>query len=76
MPCKSFYISLIQSQKMTISKSKCMTISIATLRCEIVIDEKIIPQMMKYCYLEVVISNFGDTETEAREQAIKPTRTT
>ena len=46
------------------------------LRCKLVIDGKIIHQEMKFKYLGVEISGYGDVETEVREQTNKAARIT
>ena len=61
---------------MTISalKTKCMTTSKTPLRCKLEVDGKIIQQVMKFKYLGISISGFGDVETEVRKQTQKATR--
>ncbi|XP_015182496.1 PREDICTED: uncharacterized protein LOC107069571 [Polistes dominula] len=45
------------------------------LRCKLVVDDKIIQQVMEFNYLGIIISNFSDIESEVRGQAIKVART-
>ena len=65
-----------KSFNMTISasKTKCMTTSKTPLRCKLEVDGKIIQQVMKFKYLGISISGFGDVEAEVREQTQKATR--
>ena len=65
-----------KSLNMNIStaKTKCMTTSKTPLRCKLVVDGKIIHQEMKFKYLGVEISGYGDVETEVREQTNKAAR--
>lgn len=57
------------------SKTKCMTTSKTPIRCKLAIDDKIIHQEVKFSYLGIEISCFGDIESEVRGQAIKAART-
>ena len=56
------------------SKTKCMTTSKTPLRCKLEVDEKLIQQVMKFKYLGISISEFGDVKTEVRNQTQKATR--
>ena len=51
-----------------------MKTSKTPLRCKLVVDGKIIYQKMKFKYLGVDISGYGDVETEVREQTNKVAR--
>ena len=51
-----------------------MTTSKTPLRCKLKVDKKIIQQVMKFKYLEISISGFGDVDAEVREQTQKATR--
>ena len=50
------------------SKTKCMTTSKTPLKCKLKVDGKIIQQVMKFKYLGISISGFGDVEAKVREQ--------
>ena len=56
------------------AKTKCMTTSKTPLRCKLVVDGKIIHQEMKFKYLGVEISEYGDVEIEVCEQTNKAAR--
>ncbi|KAK9887098.1 hypothetical protein WA026_020042 [Henosepilachna vigintioctopunctata] len=56
------------------SKTKCMTTSKTPLRCKLEVDGKSIQQEMKFKYLGIEISSYGDVEAEVREQATKAAR--
>ncbi|XP_043494653.1 uncharacterized protein LOC122519338 [Polistes fuscatus] len=68
--------TIAQSLGMVIStsKTKCMTTSKIPLRCKLVVDGSIIQQVMKFDYLGIEISSFGEIETEVRIQVVKATR--
>ena len=51
-----------------------MTTSKTPLRCKLEVDRKIIQQVMKFKYLVISISGFGDVEAEVREHTQKATR--
>ena len=51
-----------------------MTTSKTPLRCKLEVNGKIIKQVMKFKYLEISISGFGDVKSEVREQTQKATR--
>lgn len=59
----------------SVSKTKCMTTSRAPLRCKLEIHNNIVQQEMKFRYLGIEISGYGDVETEVRGQAMKASRT-
>ncbi|XP_057652376.1 uncharacterized protein LOC130891569 [Diorhabda carinulata] len=56
------------------SKTKCMTTSKTPIRRELVVDDQIIHQVMKFKYLGIEISGFGDVENEVRKQTTKALR--
>lgn len=51
-------------------KIKTMTISKESIRCKLV-DNKIIEQVMKFIYLDVELSSYGDLDYEIRYQVNK-----
>ena len=53
------------------TKTKCMTTSKTPIRCKLEIDGVIVQQEMKFKYLGIEISSFGDVEAEVREQTIR-----
>lgn len=67
---------IAKSLNMIISptKTKCMTTSKTPLRCKLEVDGEVIQQEMKFKYLGVELSGFGDVEAEVREQTTKATR--
>lgn len=58
------------------SKTKCITTVKTPTRYKLIVDDKIIQQEMKFKYLGIKISGFGDVETEVRQQTTKSTRVT
>lgn len=65
-----------KSLNMTIStqKTKCMTTSKVPLRCKLEVEGRVIQQEMKFRYLGIEISGYGDVEAEVRELTTKATR--
>ena len=51
-----------------------MTTSKTPLRCKLEVNKKIIQQLIKFKYLGISISGFGDVKTEVSEQTQKATR--
>lgn len=56
------------------SKTKSMTTSKIPTRCKLVVDDKIIQQVMKFNYLGIELSGYGDIELEVRQQTNKALR--
>lgn len=58
---------------MTISaqKTKCMTTSKEPLRCKLEVDGQVIQQEMKFKYLGIDITSYGNVEDEVRQQVAK-----
>ena len=59
----------------SVTKTRAMTTSKTPLRCKLEIDGKSVQQEMKFKYLGIEISGYGDIETEVRGQAMKAART-
>ena len=55
-------------------KTKCMTTSKVPLRCKLEVEGNVIQQEMKFKYLGIEISGYGDVEAEVRERTTKATR--
>lgn len=53
------------------SKTKSLTTSKIPIRCKLVVDDKIIQQEMKFKYLGIELSGYGDIELEVRQQTNK-----
>ena len=51
-----------------------MSASKTTIRCKLVVDDKIIHQEEKFKYLGMDISGYRDVETEVRNQAARAIR--
>ncbi|XP_030766597.1 uncharacterized protein LOC115890494, partial [Sitophilus oryzae] len=56
------------------SKTKSLTASKIPIRCMIVVDNTIIQQEMKFKYLGIELSGYGDIEIEVRQQTTKAMR--
>ena len=56
------------------SKSKCMTTSKTPLRCKLEVNGSIIQQEMRFKYLGIELSGYGDVEAEVREQTTRATK--
>lgn len=56
------------------SKTKSLTTSKIPVRCKLVVDDQIIQQEMKFKYLGIELSGFGDVESEVRQQTNKALR--
>ena len=52
-------------------KTKCMTTSKEPLRCKLKINGEVIKQEMKFKYLGINITSYGNVEEEVREQVSK-----
>uniref|UniRef100_A0AAR5PIR3 Reverse transcriptase domain-containing protein n=1 Tax=Dendroctonus ponderosae TaxID=77166 RepID=A0AAR5PIR3_DENPD len=56
------------------TKTKCLKTSKTPLRSQLELDGRVIEQKIKFNYLRVELSGFGDTEAEVRYQATKAIR--
>ena len=51
-----------------------MTTSKTPLRCKLEVNGSIIQQEMRFKYLEIELSGYGDVEAEVREQKTRATK--
>lgn len=56
------------------SKTKCLTTSETSIRCKLVVEFKIIQPEIKFKYLGIELSEYGDIDTEVRQQTTKALR--
>ncbi|XP_015181515.1 PREDICTED: uncharacterized protein LOC107069067 [Polistes dominula] len=62
------------NMKISAEKTKCMTTVKIPIRCKLEIEGKVIQQVMRFRYLGIEISGYGDIEEEVREQTTKAAR--
>ena len=56
------------------SKSKCMTTSKTPLICKLEVNGSIIQQEMRFKYLGIELSGYGDVAAQVREQTTRATK--
>ncbi|XP_044767088.1 uncharacterized protein LOC123322993 [Coccinella septempunctata] len=62
------------NMKISVAKTKCMTTSKIPIRCKLEIEGQIIQQEMRFRYLGIELSGYGDVEEEVRQQTTKAAR--
>ncbi|XP_045463812.1 uncharacterized protein LOC123673370 [Harmonia axyridis] len=68
------YINDLPDMVISASKTKSLTTSKIPIRCKLAVDDKIIQQEMKFKYLGIELSGYGDIELEVRQQTNKALR--